>query len=93
MIYQSINQLNSGWYHTVIQFHLHYLTVTLLNNSVELSSNLDKTFTIKEWNKNSSAHPAFELVSGSIGLGAGLQSSRLMQGNGSNPLKVLIKER
>ena len=38
----SINQLNSGWGHTVIKFHLHYLTVTLLNNSVELSSNLDK---------------------------------------------------
>ena len=29
-------------YHTVITFHLNYLTVTLLNNSVELSSNLDK---------------------------------------------------
>ena len=42
VIYHSINQLNSGWCHTVIQFHLHYLTVTLLNNSVELSSNLDK---------------------------------------------------
>ena len=33
-----------------------------------------------------------ELVSGSIGWGAGLQSSRLAQGKGSNPLKVLIKE-
>ena len=42
VIYQSINQLNSGWCHTVIKFQLHYLTVTLLNNSVELSSNLDK---------------------------------------------------
>ena len=42
VIYQSINQLNSGWCHTVIKFHLHYFTVTLLNNSVELSSNLDK---------------------------------------------------
>ena len=42
VIYQSINQLNSGWSHTVIAFHLHYLTVTLLNNSVELSSNLDE---------------------------------------------------
>ena len=36
------NKVISGWCHTVIQFHLHYLTVTLLNNSVELSSNLDK---------------------------------------------------
>ena len=59
VIYQSINQLNSGWCHTVIKFQLHYLTVTLLNNSVELSSNLDKPCTIKEWNKNSSAHPIF----------------------------------
>ena len=42
VIYQSIDQLNSGWCHTVIEIHLHYLTVTLLNNSVELSSNLDK---------------------------------------------------
>ena len=31
-------------------------------------------------------------MSGSIGWGAGLQSSRLVQGKGSNPLKVLIKE-
>ena len=31
-------------------------------------------------------------ISGSIGWGAGLQSSRLAQGKGSNPLKVLIKE-
>ena len=38
----SINQLNSVWCHTVIKFLLHYLTVTLLNNSVELSSNLEK---------------------------------------------------
>ena len=42
VIYQHIDQLNSGWCHTVIKFHLHYLTVTMLNNSVELSSNLDK---------------------------------------------------
>ena len=35
---------------------------------------------------------SFELVSGSIGWGAGLQSSRLAQSKGSNPLKVLIKE-
>ena len=37
-----INQPNSGWCHSVIKFHLHNLTMTLLNNSVELSSNLDK---------------------------------------------------
>ena len=43
VIYQSINQLNSGWCHTVIKFHLHSLTVTLSNNSVEPSSNLDKS--------------------------------------------------
>ena len=48
VIYQSINQLNLGWCQTVIKFHLHYLTVTLLNNSVESSSNLDITCTIKE---------------------------------------------
>ena len=35
---------------------------------------------------------SFELLSGSIGWGAGLQSSRLVQGKSSNPLKVLIKE-
>ena len=35
---------------------------------------------------------SFELLSGSIGWGAGLQSSRPAQGKGSNPLKVLIKE-
>ena len=34
----------------------------------------------------------FELLSGSIGWGAGLQSSRLVQSKGSNPLKVLNKE-
>ena len=35
---------------------------------------------------------SFELLSGSIGWGTGLQSSRLVQSKGSNPLKVLIKE-
>ena len=35
----------------------------------------------------------FELLSSSIGCGAGLQSSMLFQGKGSNPLKVLIKEK
>ena len=32
---------------------------------------------------------SFELLSGSIGWGAGLQSSRLVQSKSSNPLKVL----
>ena len=32
---------------------------------------------------------SFELLSGSIGWGAGLQTSRLVQSKGSNPLKVL----
>ena len=42
VIYQSMNQLKSAWCHTVIKFHLHHLSVTLLNNSIELFSNLDK---------------------------------------------------
>ena len=32
---------------------------------------------------------SFELLSGSIGWGAGLQTSRLVQSKSSNPLKVL----
>ena len=36
---------------------------------------------------------SFELLSSSISSGAGLQSSRLVQDKGSNPLKVLIKEK
>ena len=32
---------------------------------------------------------SFELLSGSIGWGAGLQSGRLVQSKSSNPLKVL----
>ena len=35
---------------------------------------------------------SFELLSSSIGWGAGLQSSILVQGKGSNPLKLSIKE-
>ena len=73
---------------TYLQIYIHYLTVTLLNNSVELSSNLDPE-PLNEWNWNSAAHPIFELLSGSIGWGAGLQTSRLVQSKGSNPLKVL----
>ena len=70
----------------VTYINIHYLTVTLLNNSVELSSNLDPE--LKEWIENSAAHPILiELLSGSIGWGAGLQSSR--QSKSSNPVKVL----
>ena len=67
--------------------------MTLLNNSVELSSNLDKLVPLMSGIRTSLLTQSFELVSGSIGWGAGLQSSRLVQGKGSNPLKVLIKER
>ena len=35
---------------------------------------------------------SLELLSGSIGWGAGLQTSRLVQSKSSNPLKVLNKE-
>ena len=35
---------------------------------------------------------SFELLSGSIGCGACLQSGRLVQRTGSNPFKVLNKE-
>ena len=64
----------------------------MLNNSVELSSNLDPE-PLKEWIENSTAHPILiELLSGSIGWGDGLQSGRLVQSNGSNPLKVLQQE-
>ena len=51
-----------------------------------------QTCTIAECNSNSSAHPIFELLSGSIGWGACLQSTKLVQGKGSYPLKVLINE-
>ena len=48
---------------------------------------------IIQLNYSTGSHPILiELVSGSIGWGAGLQSSRLAQGKSSNPLKVLIKE-
>ena len=35
---------------------------------------------------------SFELLSGSTGWGAGLQTSRQVKSKGSNPLKVLNKE-
>ena len=39
MIFQKYESAKFG---LVIKFHLHHLSVTLLNNSVELFSNLDK---------------------------------------------------
>ena len=66
--------------------------MTLLNNSVELSSNLDKPVPQKSGIRTPLLTQSLELLSGSIGWGAGLQSSRLVQGNGSKLLKVLIKE-
>ena len=63
----------------------------MLNNSVELSSNLDP-----EPLKSGIATPLltqyFVLLSGSIGWGAILQTSTLVDSQGSNPLKVLNKE-
>ena len=89
MIYLMYKSAKFGLVLTVTYLQIyHYLTVTLLNNSVELSSNLD-TEPLKEWIENSAAHPIFALLSGSIGWGTGLQSSRLVQSMGSNPLKVL----
>ena len=41
---------------TYLQIYIHYLTITLLNNSVELSSNLDPQ-PLNEWNWNTAAHP------------------------------------
>ena len=32
VIYQSINQLNSGWCHTVIKFHLHIYIAKRFSN-------------------------------------------------------------
>ena len=42
VIYQKYKSAKFGLMSTVIKFHLHYLTVTLLKISVELSSNLHK---------------------------------------------------
>ena len=35
VIYQSINQLNSGWCHTVIKFHL-YIYIYILTSDVDV---------------------------------------------------------
>ena len=67
--------------------------MTLLNNSFEFSSNLDKPVPYTSGIRTPSAHPILtELLSGSTGCHAGLQTSRLVQGKGSNPIKVLIKK-
>ena len=66
--------------------------MTLLNNSVELSSNLDKPVPKKSGIRTPLLTQSFELVSGSIGWGDGLRSCKLVQSKASNPLKVLIKE-
>ena len=55
-------------------------------------NDLDKPVPQKSGIRTPLLTQAFELVSGSIGWGTGLQSSRLAQGKSSNPLKVLIKE-
>ena len=72
-------------------YHLHYLTVTLSNNSVELSSNLDPE-PLKSGIGTPLLTQSFELLSGSIGWGAGVQTCSLVQSKGSNPLKVLNKK-
>ena len=58
------------------------------NNSVELSSNLNPE-PLKSGLRTPLLTQSFELLSGSIGWGAGLQSSRLVQSKSSNLLKVL----
>ena len=68
-----------------------YITYIHNNNPVELSSNLDPE-PLKSGTGTPLLTPSFELLSGSIGWGADLQSSRLVQSKGSNPLKVLNKE-
>ena len=76
----------------MIKSHLHYLTVNLLNNSVEFSSNLDKPVPSMSGIRTDLFTQSFRLLNGSTGRGAGLEYSRLVQGKGSKPLKVLIKE-
>ena len=65
----------------------------MLNNSVELSSNLDKPVQLKSGIRTPLLTQSFELLSSLIGWSAGLQTSRLVQGKGSNQLEVLIKEK
>ena len=63
-----------------------------MNNPVELFSNLEKAVPEKNGIGIPLVTESFELLSSSIGWDAFLESSRLVQGKGSNPLKVLIKE-
>ena len=90
MIYLMYKSAKFGLVLTVsyLYIYIYYLTVTLLNNSVELSSNLDPE-PLKSGLRTPLLTQSFELLSGSIGWGAGLQSSRLVQSKGSNPVKVL----
>ena len=89
MIYLMYKSAKFGFVLTVTYLQIYtLLTVTLLNNSVELSSNLDPE-PLKSGLRTPLLTQSFELLSGSIGWGAGLQSSRLVQSKGSNPLKLL----
>ena len=74
-----------------VYIYIYYITVTLLNNSVELSSNLNPE-PLKSGLRTPLLTQSFELLSGSIGWGAGLQSSRLVQSKSSNLLKVFLQE-
>ena len=56
----------------------------------EISSNLDKPLI---YIRTPLLTQPIELLSSLIASGTGLQSSRLVQGKGSNPFKVLIKEK
>ena len=67
--------------------------MALLNNSVELSSNLDKPLPSKSGVRTPMLKQSSELVSGSTGCSTGLQSSGLVQDKCSSPLHLLIKER
>ena len=58
---------------------------------MELSSNLDPE-TLKSGTGTLLLTQSIELLSGSIGWGTGLQTSRLLQSKDSNSFKVLNKE-
>ena len=73
--------------YTCIHIHIH-IYIYMLNNSVEVSSNLDPE-PLKSGLRTPLLTQSFELLSGSIGWGTGLQSNGLVQSKGSNPLKVL----
>ena len=65
------------------------LTIGIITeNLIYISSNLNPE-PLKSGLRTPLLTQSFELLSGSIGWGAGLQSSRLVQSKSSNPLKVL----